>query len=73
MIWVTGLVVLPPGCAVTESGPLPNRGGRLVVINGRLYRRVELSALPARRWRLEALELPEAIAWLIREQQPPAV
>lgn len=72
MTWVTGLAARPPGCAVTEAGPLPDSGGRLVVINGRLYRRVELSGLPARRWRLEALELPEAIAWLIREQQPPA-
>ena len=69
---MTGLVALPPGCAVTEAGLFPARGGRLVVINGRLYRRVELPGLPPRRWRLEALELSEAIAWLIREQQPPA-
>ena len=72
MTWVTGLAALPPGCVVIEAGLLPDRGGRLVVINGRLYRRVELSGLLARRWRLEALELSEAIAWLIREQQPPA-
>ncbi|MGC6482200.1 MAG: hypothetical protein ACON4T_01320 [Synechococcus sp.] len=57
---------------MTESGSLPERGGRLVVINGRPYRRVDLSGQPSRQWRLEALDLPQAIAWLIREQQPPA-
>lgn len=72
MISAIGLVVPRPGCDVTESTSLPLSGARLVVIEGRAYRRVELPGCPSRCWRLEQLELPEAIDWLIREQQQSA-
>ena len=61
------------GCVVIEPSSQPVPGGRLLVIDGRAYRRVELPGHPTRQWRLERLELPEAIDWLIREQQEPPV
>lgn len=61
------------GCVVIEPSSQSAPGGRLLVIDGRAYRRVELPGHPTRQWRLERLELPEAIDWLIREQQEPPV
>ena len=73
MISAIGSVVPRLGCVVTEPSSQSAPGGRLLVIDGRAYRRVELPGHPIRQWRLERLELPEAIDWLIREQQEPPV
>ncbi len=75
MTLVTGSVGPQPGCVVTEpvsSAQTDPSGPRLIVIQGRAYRRVELSSRHPRRWRLEALELEEAIDWIIQDQQNPA-
>ncbi|MEB3158226.1 MAG: hypothetical protein VKK03_02055 [Synechococcus sp.] len=53
----------------SKSRSLPQRGGRLVVIDGRAYRRIDVVGASPRCWRLEALDLPQAIDWLIVEQQ----
>ena len=74
MILAIGSVASRLGCVVTEPSSQSAPGVRLLVIDGRAYRRVELPGHPNRQWRLERMELPEAIDWLIREQQePPAM
>ena len=68
MISATGLEGPRPGCVVTDASPPTAPGTQLVVLNGRAYLRVDVPSGTTRRWRLEPLELEQAIAWLIREQ-----
>ena len=61
---------MPPlGCDVTEASRCGHHQTRLVVIEGRAYRRVVCASGGQRIWRLEPLRLDEAIDWLIRQQE----
>ena len=68
MIWVIGLEEPRPGCDVIDSNHSCQDRPRLVVIDGRAYRRVVCGGRRHRTWRLEPLRLDEAIDWLIRQQ-----
>jgi hypothetical protein len=54
---------------VTEFSQSCQNQNRLVVIEGRAYRRVVCASGGQRTWRLEPLRLEEAIDWLIRQQE----
>ena len=54
---------------MTESSQSCQNQTRLVVIEGRAYRRVVCASGGQRTWRLEPLRLEEAIDWLIRQQE----
>jgi len=67
--WAIGLVEPLLGCDVTEASQCGRNQTRLVVIEGRAYRRVVCASGGQRIWRLEPLRLEEAIDWLIRQQE----
>ncbi len=69
MILAIGLEALRPGSDVTEASHSCQEHPRLVVIDGRAYRRVVCGGRRHRTWRLEPLRLEEAIDWLIRQQE----